>query len=263
MKKKVGIIRALSEKRRKPVRSVRPRENTSLETAIERTDDDEQWQQDIAILRRAAQDLARRRSEQRVNPLVLADQFERRPGASVSAQRRSEFVINARVFADHFDRTAASVIECSDQQRPMIIRELYNLDPERTACYLNMVLQGGTLEERQQIGAALETSGLIHEAIGNLNAGSHSNSYRAFSLLFLIAKAGIFEPLMRVIEDHPNIELRLALIRLLGTSGAPDLPRQFQYLLGKTSLPAQLSLAIRETAVQLTGTTLDAPYSAA
>ena len=77
MKKKVGIIRALSEKRRKPVRSVRPRENTSLETAIERTDDDEQWQQDIAILRRAAQDLARRRSEQRVNPLVLADQFER------------------------------------------------------------------------------------------------------------------------------------------------------------------------------------------
>src|SRR6476619_2690864 len=148
--------------------------------------------------------------------------------------------------ADHFDRIAASVIESSDQQRPTIIRELYKLDPERAASYLNMVLQGATQEERQQIGAALQKSGLIDDAIENLTGSNHSNSYRAFSLLFLIAKAGTFEPLMRVIEDHPNIELRLALIRLLGSSGAPGLPRELKRLLTKKSMPAQLSLAIRE-----------------
>ncbi|HEY8228010.1 MAG TPA: hypothetical protein VIG25_22250 [Pyrinomonadaceae bacterium] len=238
MKKKVGIIRTLAQHPRKPARSHRLSENQHRpeREAGSRRRDDEQWQRDIATLRRAAQDLAQRRSEQRINP---------------------------RVFADQFDRTAASVIECTDQQRPAIIRQLYSSDPERAASFLNMVLHGGTREERQQIGVALEKSGLVNEAIEDLTGSSHSHSYRAFSLLFLIAKAGTFGPLMRVIEDHPNIELRLALIRLLGTSGAPDLPLEFQRLLAKNSMPAELHVAIKETAMQLGGKPLDATPSAA
>ena len=265
MKKKAGIIRALSQKGRKPVRSAEPRRRAGPPPRIkdQPTQDDEQWQRDITILRRAAEELARRRSEQGMDARLFADQFDRTAAVSIIAQRRSEFAINGRVCVDHFDRTAASVIESSDQQRPTIIRELYNLDPERAASYLNMLLQGATQEERQQIGAALQKSGLIDDAMEKLTDGNHSNSYRAFSLLFLIAKAGTFEPLMRVIEDHPNIELRLALIRLLGTSGAPDLPRQFKRLLAKNSMPAQLSLAIREVTAQLTATTRDFTSSAA
>jgi len=255
MKKKVGIIRALSQKGRKPVNSGAPRRRSDSppKTRVQGTRDDEQWQRDMAILRRAAEDLARRRSEFGINAGLFADEFEG-TAVSIIAQRRSELGISGPVCADQFDRIAASVIESSDQQRPPIIRELYNLDPERAASYLNMVLQGATQEERQQIGAALQKSGLINEAIENLTGSNHSNSYRAFSLLFLIAKAGTFEPLMRVIEDHPNIELRLALIRLLGSSGAPGLPRELKRLLTKKSMPAQLSLAIREVATQLTGT---------
>jgi len=254
MKKKVGIIRTLSQKGRKPVSSGAPRRrDPPPKIKVRPTQDDEQWQRDMAILRRAAEDIARRRSELGLNAPVFANEFEG-TAVSIIAQRRSELGISGPVCADQFDRIAASVIESSDQQRPAIIREMYNLDPERAASYLNMVLQGATQEERQQIGAALQKSGLINEAIENLTGSNHSNSYRAFSLLFLIAKAGTFEPLMRVIEDHPNIELRLALIRLLGSSGAPGLPRELKRLLTKKSMPAQLSLAIREVATQLTGT---------
>ena len=265
MKKKVGIIRALSQKGRKPVNSGAPRRrnDSAPRTRVQTTRDDAQWQQDMAILRRAAEDLARRRSELGINAGLFEDEFDRTTALSIIAQRRPEFGISGPVGADHFDRIAASVIESSDQQRPSIIRELYNLDPERAASYLNMVLQGATQEERQQIGAALHKSGLINEAIENLTGSNHSNSYRAFSLLFLIAKAGTFEPLMRVIEDHPNIELRLALIRLLGTSGAPGLPRELKRLLTKKSMPAQLSLAIREVTTQLTGTPRNVTSSAA
>lgn len=263
MKKKVGIIRTLSQKGRKPVSSGAPRRrDPPPKIKVQPTQDDEQWQRDMAILRRAAEDLVRRRSEPLINAPVFADEFEG-TAVSILAQRRSELGISGPVCADQFDRIAASVIESSDQQRPTIIRELYNLDPERAASYLNMVLQGTTQEERQQIGAALQKSGLINEAIENLTGSNHSNSYRAFSLLFLIAKAGTFEPLMRVIEDHPNIELRLALIRLLGSSGAPGLPRELKRLLTKKSMPAQLSLAIREVATQLTGTPRDLTSSAA
>jgi len=264
MKKKVGIIRTLSQKGRKPVSSGAPRRrDPPPKIKVQPTQDDEQWQRDMAILRRAAEDLVRRRSELGINAPVFADEFEGTAAVSILAQRRSELGIGGPVCADHFDRIAASVIESSDQQRPTIIRELYNLDPERAASYLNMVLQGATQEERQQIGAALQKSGLVNEAIENLTGSNHSNSYRAFSLLFLIAKAGTFEPLMRVIEDHPNIELRLALIRLLGSSGAPGLPRELKRLLTKKSMPAQLSLAIREVTTQLSGTPRDVASSAA
>src|SRR5262249_14308899 len=159
--KRVGIIRALSQKGRKPIRSASPhrRADPPPKIKVQPTQDDEQWQRDMAILRRAAEDLARRRSEQGINAPLFADQFDRKAAGSIIAQRRSEFGINGRVCADQFDRTAASVIESSDQQRPTIIRELYTLDPERAASYLNMVLQGATQEERQQIGAALQKSG--------------------------------------------------------------------------------------------------------
>ena len=239
MKKKVGIIRSPSLSARKPGNSHQSGANRfSAETGETpaRRRDDEQWQHDMATLRRAAQDLAQRRSEQSINP---------------------------RVFADQFDRIAASVIECTDQQRPSVIGQLYRLDPERAASFINMMLHGGTREERQQIGVALERSGLVDEAIENLMGISHSNSYRAFSLLFLTAKSGTFGPLMSVIEDHPNIELRLALIRLLVTSGAPDLKLQFQRLLAKNSLPAELCQAMKEIVTQPSGASLEVTPSAA
>lgn len=226
MKKKVSLARALSQRTRKPTRAPRPPQNkyTNPEgiSAVERADE-EQWRRDMATLRRAAEDLAKLRAERR---------------------------ISSRPNVDHFDRIASSVIECTDQQRPATIRHLYNLDPERAASFLNIFLQGCSREERQQIGAALDASGLVSDAIKDLTGRSHSNSYRAYSLLFLVAKAGTIGPLMRVIEDHPNIELRLALIRLLSSSGASDLIFQFQHLLSNASLPTELCAAMKEIVKQ-------------
>lgn len=241
MKKKLGTVRSLSLKSRKPLRPTRSvQSNEATPKGIEsrsigRRFSDEQWQLDKATLRRAAEDLAHRRATQ---------QLERR----------------AR--ADQFDRIAATLTDCSDEQRASTIRQLYLLDPERTASFLNIVLHSGTHDERQQIGRALEQSGLVAESIAALTGSSHGHSYRAFSVLFLVAKAGTVAPLMRVIEDHPNIELRLALIRLLSTSGAPDLAIQFQRLLAKNSLPVELCVAMKDSQNQL-GTSFQVTPSAA
>jgi hypothetical protein len=232
MKKKIGLVKALSQRAGKTGRgqpavqnkpsTPRQSENTNAAARF----DEDQWQRDMATLRRAAEDRARRQA---------AKGIELRPPV------------------DQFDRLATSVLECSDDQRPRAFRLLYNHDPERAASFLNMVLHAGTREERQQIGASLEASGLVEDAIRNLTGSSHNHSYRAFSLLFLVAKAGTVGPLIRVVEDHPNIELRLALIRLLGTSGAPDLVPQFQRLLANNSMPAELCIAMNEAVVQIGG----------
>jgi hypothetical protein len=238
MKKKVSLATALLQKTRKPTGVPRAVQNKYMKSDISAavpSSDEERWQQDMATLRRAAEDLAKRRSEQSMSPRPNVD----------------------------FDRIASSVIECTDQQRPATIRHLYKLDPERAASFLNMFLQACSREERQQIGAAFEASGLVSEAIRDLTGRSHGNSYRACSLLFLVAKAGTIGPLMRVIEGHPNIELRLALIRLLSSSGASDLILQFQHLLANASLPTELCAAIKEIVRQMGGQPLEITSSAA
>ena len=59
-------------------------------------------------------------------------------------------------------------------------------------------------------------------AIDDLMAENHEHCYSAFSLLFLVAKAGVVEPLSSVIEKHPSLDLTLAVIRLLASSGEPE-----------------------------------------
>ena len=244
MKRVFGSGRTSSAKSRssgrvgktKQTRSKQPEAKPKAENSQQRTDE-EQWRLDMATLRQAAEEMVRRRAFARTTALQTT--------------------------VDIFHRLAGSLDDASDENRGTTVRDLYNLDPERAASYLNIALHEGSPEERRQIAAALEASGLVEEAINNLTRDSHQHSYRAFSLLFLVAKAGAVQPLLRLIESHPSLELRLALIRLLASSGERDLVFQFQRLLSKDSLPAELNAAIREAVSQLGDSGLKATPSAA
>ena len=73
-------------------------------------------------------------------------------------------------------------------------------------------------------------SGLATEAVGNLTGESREKTYDAFSLLFLMAKAGEIKPLMQAIEDYPNAEVRIAVVKLLALSGQPEIVPAFRRL---------------------------------
>ena len=62
---------------------------------------------------------------------------------------------------------------------------------------------------------------------------SREKTHDAFSILFLMAKAGEIQPLMQAIKEHSDLEVRLAVIKLLALSNQPQ------------SLPALRSLAVR------------------
>ena len=234
MKRKTGVVRELSLKMRQTRAPGSDRSESKRSTLREDTTsvagakrfDEEQWHRDMTTLRRAAEEIARRR------PIPQS--------------------LEPRISVDSFDRLTASLNDSSLLDRGPVIRKLFSLDPERAATFLNITLQDCNPDDRQQLGLALESSGLVNEAIRNLTGNSHSRSYRAFSLLCLAAKAGVVRPLLRIIESHENTELRLALIRLLGASQAPDLVVQFQRLLANNSLPLELSLAAREVLANTT-----------
>ena len=117
----------------------------------------------------------------------------------------------------------------------------------------------GSPEERRSIGAALVGSGLADHAVDTITGKSQEHAYSAFSLLFLVAKAGEVEPLMRIIEEHPNIQLRLAVIKLLALSGEPKIVTAFFELAQRSSLPLEVRSAVREAIFQIVARPLRCP----
>ena len=186
-----------------------------------RRNEDEQWGNDIATLRRAAEELVQRRSEK---PALGQLRLTRTP----------------------FEQIAELLDDPSAQVREKAVRDLYELDPDQAAMFVNNALRDGSAEERRRIGSALADSGLLYEAIDDLMAENHESCYGAFSLLFLVAKAGVVEPLSTVIEKHPSLDLSLAVIRLLASSGEPEVVETLQRLASNGSLAPELRSAAAE-----------------
>lgn len=187
---------------------------------------DERWLADVATLRQAAQELVRRRE--------LAKPNLSKP-------------INGP-----FDEIAQALDDPSAEVRQKAVRELYELDPDQAATLVNDALRAGSAEERRRIGHALADSGLLYEAIDDLTGENHESCYGAFSLLFLVAKAGVVEPLITVIEKNPSLDLSLAIIRLLASSGEPEVTPALQTLVRNNSIAPELRNVASEALAQLT-----------
>jgi HEAT repeat protein len=205
-------------------------------TSRKLTAHDDRWSQDIATLRRAAEELA---------------------------QRRQRGLAPRRVPDYRFREMAELLDDQSADTRKNAMRELYELDPDRAATLVNDALRDGTAEERRNIGAALADSGLLFEAIDDLMAENHERCYGAFSLLFLVAKAGVVQPLISVIEKHPSLDLRLAVIRLLASSKEPQVVSALQRLSNNSSLAPEVRTAILKAIGQITGQLAETTSSAA
>jgi hypothetical protein len=189
--------------------------------------EDARWNNDIATLRRAAEELVQRRNSRAKLGLV-------------------------RIPRSPFEQISQLLDDPSAAVREKAVRDLYEMDPDQAATLVNNALRDGSPEERRRIGSALADSGLLYEAIDDLMAENHESCYGAFSLLFLVAKAGVVEPLTSVIEKHPSLDLSLAVIRLLASSGEPGVATALQRIAVNTSVAPELRSAAAEAITQLT-----------
>lgn len=193
--------------------------------------EDERWRQHQAFLRRAAADLAHRRTKLTAATITNGKHIGQN---------------------DSFDPFISSLNDPSPEVRKVAVRAFYDRNPDLAASFFNNALLQGSPNERRNIGAALVGSGLVDHAIDALTGDSQEYSYSALSLLFLVAKAGEVEPLMRVIEEHSNIQLRLALIKLLALSGESKIVTAFYGLAQRSSLPLEIRFAVREAIFHIT-----------
>src|SRR5712691_6578076 len=152
---------------------------------------------------------------------------------------------------DAFRHINTAFEDQSIEVRSAAARALFDSQDDRAAAFTR-ALREATPARSRKIGAAIASSGLANEAIRNLTGESRDKTYDAFSLLFLMSKAGEVQPLMRAIEEYPNIEVRLAVVKLLALSGQPDILPAFRRMAVRGSLPPEVRSAVMEAIYQIT-----------
>jgi len=175
----------------------------------------------------------------------------RRLGSEVASERAAAVTDLARVGGDDaFREISAAFDDPAQLVRDAAARALFDLQADHAASFTR-ALREAPSDRRRRIGNALASSGLATEAIGHLMGESREKTYDAFSLLFLMSKAGEVQPLMRAIEEHPNSEVRLAVVKLLALSGQQDILPAFRRLAVRGSLPTEVRSAVMEAIYQI------------
>jgi HEAT repeat protein len=149
-----------------------------------------------------------------------------------------------------FHQICAAFDDPSPDVRNAAARALHDVSEDRADTFTR-ALRESPPERRRQIGASLSSSGLADEAVSQLTGESRERTYDAFSLLFLMAKAGETAPLIRAIESHPDTEVRLAVVKLLALSGQHEVLTSFKRLAVRGSLPNEVRSAVMEAIYQI------------
>jgi HEAT repeat protein len=140
----------------------------------------------------------------------------------------------------------------SAEVRNATARALYDLASDRAASFTR-ALREASPDRRRKIGAAIAGSGLARDAISALSGESRDTTQHAFSILFLMAKAGEVQPLMHSIKEHSDLQVRLALTKLLALSNQPQSLPGLRGLVmrGSHSLPPEVHAAVMEAIYSL------------
>jgi HEAT repeat protein len=149
-----------------------------------------------------------------------------------------------------FQQICSAFDDDAKEVRSAAARALYELRTDRAESFTRALREAGS-DRRRNIGTAVSNSGLAGEAISQLTGESRDKTYEAFSLLFLMAKAGEVQPLVRAIEAHPNNEVRLAVVKLLALSGQKEILPAFRRLAVRGSLPTEVRSAVMEAIYQI------------
>lgn len=177
--------------------------------------------------------------------------IQQRIASSDARERAAAIVELSHVDTDEaFQQICAAFDDSSRDVRSAAARALHELRADRAESFTR-ALREATPERRREIGAAIASSGLAGESISQLTGESRERTYEAFSLLFLMAKAGEVQPLLRAIESHSNNEVRLAVVKLLALSGQKEVLPAFRRLAVRGSLPTEVRSAVMEAIYQI------------
>src|SRR5205085_7776220 len=146
---------------------------------------------------------------------------------------------------ESFTLITKSFDDPSVEVRNAAARALYSLNPEMANTFTR-ALREASPERRRKIGSAIAASGLAANEINSLTGEGRYRTYDAFSILFLMAKAGEVQPLMQAIAKNQNSEVRLTAVKLLALSNQHQVLPGLRTMVARDPLPPEVHTAVME-----------------
>jgi HEAT repeat protein len=226
---------------------------TSVESLPESSDDEglaealaRMQSQYIAERAEAVKDLARFQVQTSVAALAFAARHDEE--SSIRAQ-----AISSLASINHESVFPAVLIGMADESREVrasAARSLSRLSCDRADAYVR-VIETTDPETLPDVARACIEAGIVAQGIDRLASSDRRQAYEAFSIVTLLAKACMFEPIRDAVCNHPSMEVRLTAVRLLSTIDQPEVFDQLRELAVVEGMPEEVRTALLETMYKL------------
>jgi HEAT repeat protein len=159
--------------------------------------------------------------------------------------------ISSLAFINHESVFPAILIAMADESRGVraaAARSLSRLSFDRSDAYIR-VTETDDAETLRDVAQACIKAGIAAQGIDRLASGDHQ-AYEALSVVSLLVKANAVEPLLEAIANHPNMDVRLTAVYILGLVGQPGVIEQLRQLTVDCTSEA-VKIALLETISRL------------
>ena len=194
----------------------------------------------------SAKDLARHQAQSAVSALTALARLD--ADSSVRAQ-----AISSLALINHESVFPAVLIGMADESREVraaAARSLSHLSFDRTDAYIR-VLETNDEDLLPEVASACIQAGIVSQGIDRLSSGDKRQAYETFSIISLLARAKLTDPIVETIANHPNLDVRLAVLRLLANTGEPEIFEQLRLLALRDGLGEELHTALLEAMYKL------------
>jgi HEAT repeat protein len=202
--------------------------------------------EDVGERLEAAETLARFVAAKAVSALTMTARMDSE--AAVRSQ-----AVSSLAMINHESVFPAVLIGMADESREVraaAARSLTHLSFERLDAFIR-VLETEDYELQGAVARACIKSGIVSQAIDRLANSDRRQGFETFSIISLLAKAKSTEPVLDAIASHPNLDVRLATVRLLANTGEANVFEEFRQLALQEGLPEELRTALLEAMYQL------------
>lgn len=154
---------------------------------------------------------------------------------------------------DHESVFPAILIGMADESREVraaAARTLNRLSFDRADAYVRVV-ETHDQQTLGEVARACVQAGIVSQNMDRLASSDYRQAYETFSLICLLAKAKLSQPILDVIAEHPNTDVRLKAVHLLAATGQPGVFEQLRQLAVRDGVSEEVKTALLEAMYRL------------
>jgi len=154
---------------------------------------------------------------------------------------------------DHESVFAAILIGMADESREVraaAARALNRLSLDRADAYVR-VIEANDEETITNVARACIQAGIVSQNVDRLASSDYRQAYETFSLICLLTKANMNDPILNAIVDHPNVDVRLKVVHLLAATGQPGIFEHLRQLAVRDGVCEEVKTALLEAMYNL------------